>query len=201
MSQTIDEQLSALLDGELLQEEEELLLRRLEREPECRDTLSRYSLIGELLQDAAANPDAAGLGERVRAALDDDAAGPETLAGGIDTRLGATPKMSTGWRTFGKGLAGAGIAAAAAALALNSLLSREPEPGFITPVAAQIGPGYTVPDTTLDNNAIARVRLTNYLVSHREFSNAASRRTMDSHIVRQTSGSSALDQEMKSADE
>jgi len=50
MSSTIDEQLSAFVDGELPQEEMELLLRRLERNQSQRETFSRYVTIGAVLR-------------------------------------------------------------------------------------------------------------------------------------------------------
>ena len=50
MSDRLNEQLSALLDGELSAGEAELLLRRLDRDAELRGTLSRYTLIGDALR-------------------------------------------------------------------------------------------------------------------------------------------------------
>ena len=46
----LNEQLSALVDGELPPEETALLLKRLEREPELRAHLARYSLAGDVLR-------------------------------------------------------------------------------------------------------------------------------------------------------
>ena len=48
---SIEEQLSAFLDGELPDEELQLLVRRLEREESFRATLVRYSLIGNILRN------------------------------------------------------------------------------------------------------------------------------------------------------
>ena len=50
MSDLLNEQLSALVDGELAPEETALLLRRLEREPELAQRLARYRLCGEVLR-------------------------------------------------------------------------------------------------------------------------------------------------------
>ena len=47
---TIEEQLSAFVDGELPQEELELLLRRLERGEGHRQTFSRYISMGSVLR-------------------------------------------------------------------------------------------------------------------------------------------------------
>ncbi|MBS0395821.1 MAG: sigma-E factor negative regulatory protein, partial [Proteobacteria bacterium] len=59
MSDLLNEQLSALLDGELAPEETTLLLKRLGREPQLAGRLSRYRLCGEVLR-----------GERVQARAD-----------------------------------------------------------------------------------------------------------------------------------
>ena len=59
MSDLLNEQLSALLDGELPPEETTLLLRRLRREPALAEQLARYRLCGEVLR-----------GERVQARAD-----------------------------------------------------------------------------------------------------------------------------------
>jgi len=49
MTQTIEEQISAFCDGELPDEELELLLRRFERGEAHWAILARYSLLGELI--------------------------------------------------------------------------------------------------------------------------------------------------------
>lgn len=51
VTRTIEEQLSAFLDGELPNEELQLLVRRLERDEDYRATLARYSMIGSILRD------------------------------------------------------------------------------------------------------------------------------------------------------
>ena len=50
MSEQIREQVSAFLDGELPSSETELLLKRLTRDPELRQSFGRYALIGENLR-------------------------------------------------------------------------------------------------------------------------------------------------------
>ena len=52
MSDLLNEQLSALIDGELPAQETALLLKRLEREPELRERLARYRVCGEMLRGA-----------------------------------------------------------------------------------------------------------------------------------------------------
>jgi negative regulator of sigma E activity len=172
MNQGIKEQLSALLDGELLVEEEELLLRRLEQDPDFRTVLGRYSLIGDLMRDPPGNPGALHIGDHVLSALTEES--PHSVTG----------LRVLSWNGVGKGLAGIGIAAAVAMMALTSLVG----PGSDTRPAnslAQVDTSYTVPVEGIEGTVIAPARLTGYLVSHGEFSSAVSRRAMDSHIVKQ----------------
>ena len=61
MSEQIREQVSAFLDGELPSSETELLLKRLTRGAELRESFGRYALIGEALRRA--RPDARQPGE------------------------------------------------------------------------------------------------------------------------------------------
>ena len=197
MSQNIEEQLSALLDGELAVEEEALLLRRLEREPEYRATLGRYGLIGQLMRDSQADPGAVQIGDRVGAALAGEAA-----------YQGMTPDVTEParvWSGVGKGLVGAGIAAAVAIVAVTAvgnLAVVTPDRGSNSvPALAGVAPSYTVPSGLSDNNVIAPARLTSYLVSHGEFSSPVSRRVMDSHIVRQTPETRTWNAEKNSANE
>ena len=57
VNSTIDEQLSAFIDGELPQEEMELLLRRIERNDDCRGRFSRYITIGSVLRGDVSQSD------------------------------------------------------------------------------------------------------------------------------------------------
>jgi negative regulator of sigma E activity len=50
MSEQIREQVSAFLDGELHDSETELLLKRLTRDGELRESFGRYALIGESIR-------------------------------------------------------------------------------------------------------------------------------------------------------
>jgi len=68
MSELLNEQLSALLDGELPPEETSLLLRRLDREAELAGRLARYRLCGDVLRGERVQP-RAGFTLRVSAAI------------------------------------------------------------------------------------------------------------------------------------
>ncbi len=56
MSEQIREQVSAFLDGELPDSETELLLKRLTRDAELRESFGRYALIGEALRGSSRVP-------------------------------------------------------------------------------------------------------------------------------------------------
>jgi len=172
MSQTIEEQLSVLLDGELPVEEEELLFQRLERDPAHRETFGRYCLIGEFIRGSEVSVETLRISTGVRDALAGDAAHSATRR---------SPKIV--W-SMGKGLVGLGIAASVAVVALISFVNLDRDSvSSRSPAVAQAGLSYTVPETGRASMVIAPVRLTSYLVSHGEFSSALSRRVMDSHIV------------------
>ena len=178
MSQTINEQLSALLDGELPVAQEELLLRQLERDPELRDRLGRYGLLGDLLAESTIQPGALQLADRVRRALDGETVQPTR------DRIGA------GSRVVGSGFVGAGLAAAVAmVVALNLTPAEEGTQSPQFAIGADI-----VADLEAENGAedgedhghsvsVEPARLMRYLVSHAEYSNPATRQFVDSHMI------------------
>ncbi len=168
MTRIIDEQLSALLDGELPIEQEAMLLRRLEREPECRDKLARFGLIGELVRDASSEAvvtpmSSLTISDRVSAAIADETA----------SQPGAS---SLPLPSRGLGFVGAAIAASIALAVTFNLVdlgNTSRLPGVN--VAAQAA--------LVAHNDHQSARLTRYLVSHAQYSNSASRQLFDSHLV------------------
>ena len=186
MTRSIEEQLSALLDSELPIEEEALLLKRLESGSQHRRTLGRYALIGDLIRGTSINRGTLGLSESVSAAVATEQAYAGRFAG------------ENRWGGLSKSLAGAAIAASVAMLALLNFEffdgpgSVSPATGFVR-TASTDAPSpnaltrisYTVPPASSPSNVIAPARLTNYLVSHSEYSNSLSRQVMDSYIVNQ----------------
>ena len=66
MSRTLDEQLSAALDGELPADQYDLLLRRLDSDPELRERFARFSLIGDAMTGAEPEAGALVLADRIR---------------------------------------------------------------------------------------------------------------------------------------
>jgi hypothetical protein len=182
MSRSIKEQLSALLDGELPIEEEELLFRQLEKNQEYRAILGRYTLLTELIQGSPADPAVLSVSERIRAALTE-------LAPHSERRM-----PTNSWSTAVKGLVGAGIAASVAILALISLNTIERDSTPVPAIAElqTVSESYTVPAVEPGNRmVITPARLTSYLVSHGEFFNAPSRLTIDSHLVSKMPGTPA----------
>ncbi len=175
MSQSVEEQLSALLDNELPVEEEELLFRRLENNPEYRAVLGRYSLMRELIASSDVDPATLQISERVRAVLHDEVIPVESTV------------QKNIWSGTGNGLFRFGTAAAVAMIAVMAFVSLNYDSG----TGQTIAPGganniYPSPVIRADRRVIGPGRLTGYLVSHGEFSNPLSRRMIDSHIVART---------------
>src|SRR5262252_5189256 len=177
MTDPIHEQLSAFHDGELSTAESELLLKRVQRDPQLRATVGRYALIGEALRSTEAGGPSRNFAARVAQAIERE----------------ETPRLS--WRPVAnwlKPVAGGAIAAGVAAIALVSLRvagpermnsnaaiesvqAPEPKPEVTQVVAEASGsvlPRYTVPLNNFERNAppvvIPRVegRLANYVTAH-----------------------------------
>ena len=69
---SIEEQLSAFIDGELPDEELQLLVRRLEREEAFRATLVRYSLLGNIMRNDPVQASSEAFRARVMAEISND---------------------------------------------------------------------------------------------------------------------------------
>lgn len=170
MTGSVDEQLSALLDGELPGEQVELLLRRLDRDVRNREKLVRYSLIGELIRGGAPVAPAASLVGRVGRAL--DAQQQESVH--------AAPVSGPRWPLFGGGLAAAVLVMAFVGF------GRLPTTPPAQPVAADLVVAAPAAATVERPRAsLAEKRLTHYLVSHGDYAGSISRQVMNSHVVNQ----------------
>jgi sigma-E factor negative regulatory protein RseA len=186
MSEQIREQVSAFLDGELPNSETELLLKRLTRDPELRESFGRYAIIGESLRGGTHTRLSQGFPARINRAIDGEplVVDPATVRG----------RSTVWWRPF----AGAAVAAGVAAIAVVALQQRAIAPapraatlpvtapnavslpgGGSTPftrVAVNQGPpreplSYTVPATVPDAPAaLPAARLTNYVFAHSKYS-------------------------------
>ena len=162
MSEQIREQVSAFLDGELPNSETELLLKRLTRDGELRESFGRYALIGEALRGTGHAYLTKGFAERVNFAID----GEPVSANGRAPHARA-PRW---WRPF----AGAAVAAGVAAVAVVALQHRAvvpalrpavltaqnaastPVQGAVTALAApREAISYTVPVTLPEVSAVS----------------------------------------------
>jgi negative regulator of sigma E activity len=179
MSEQIREQVSAFLDGELPNSETELLLKRLTRDAELRDSFGRYALIGEAIRGNSRGllltKNFAG---RVNLAIDG-----EPAAAGLPVRESPAPRW---WRPF----AGAAVAAGVAAVAVLALQQRaiaptlRPVKGIITaqnpvPAAPKTSEpiSYTVPAASpAGSTGMPPARLTNYVLAHSRYSSGLDQR-------------------------
>jgi sigma-E factor negative regulatory protein RseA len=181
MSEQIREQVSAFLDGELPDTETELLLKRLTRVGELRESFGRYALIGEALRAEGSQTLTRGFASRVNLAIDGEPAHVPSLA--------ARPRASRWWRP----LAGVSVAACVAAVAIVALQQRAISPAANsasaplqvasnpTPVQSGASPrealSYTVPAASTDApSAIAPGRLANYMFAHSKYSSGLGQR-------------------------
>jgi sigma-E factor negative regulatory protein RseA len=167
MSEQIREQVSAFLDGELPSSETELLLKRLMRDAELRESFGRYALIGESMRGTAKVPITRSFAARVNGAIDGE---PATAA-----PPAVRVRANRWWRPF----AGAAVAAGVAAVAVVGLQQRAVEPALraALPVSAQNvaakpkeALSYTVPAVSKAAAALPAARLTNYIFAHSKYS-------------------------------
>ena len=138
MNETIRMQVSAFVDGELPDNESELLLRRLCQDAELRQVVAEYYAIGRVMRTEAAVPGLANLRDRIGAALDENAA--QAVIEAIEPVR----------RNYLRPVGGIAIAATVAAVALLGLQQFGSAPiGDDAPAAVagdtQPAPSYTVP--------------------------------------------------------
>ena len=180
MSEQIREQVSAFLDGELPGTETELLLKRLARDGELRESFGRYALMGEALRGAGPSPLTRGFAGRVSLAL-----GGESVPAAREAVPAQAPRW---WRPF----AGAAVAAGVAAVAVVAFQQRADAPGAMTAQNAPVSRAaplqappeaisYTVPAVAPAGGAAAGMppaRLTNYVFAHSRYSSGLDQRAV-----------------------
>jgi sigma-E factor negative regulatory protein RseA len=197
MSEQIREQVSAFLDGELPNSETELLLKRLTRDGELRESFGRYALIGEAVRGTSRGLLTKGFSGRVNLAIDG-----ELIPANEHVAQSRGPRW---WRPF----AGAAVAAGVAAVAVVALQQRAVAPTLRSgaPATAQIaapaqsavvaatgtGPApreaisYTVPATSpVAPAAIPPARLTNYVFAHSRYSSGLDLRGVMADLLIET---------------
>ena len=170
MSEQIREQVSAFLDGELPSAETELLLKRLTRDGELRDSFGRYALIGEAMRGTASSVLKKGFESRGNLAIDGELVPAASPA--------ATLPAARWWRPF----AGAAVVAGVAAVAIVAMQHHSLEAPEMANIAAPPGASealasnheaisYTVPETPAESPAARpSARLTNYMFAHSRYS-------------------------------
>jgi sigma-E factor negative regulatory protein RseA len=198
MSDILSEQLSALLDGELPPEETTLLLKRLAREPELAQRLTRFRLCGDVLRGERVQL-RADFAMRISAAIAAEAPLPATV------RAARRPGASR-WQSPLTGIAVAASVAVVAVLWLRQSPRLDPaQPLAATVVApaavpvarvarvvhgaAAFGQGSGEPESYV--TPIARPRLgtipegtlANYVVAHSQFSAPLAGRSVLIHLV------------------
>jgi sigma-E factor negative regulatory protein RseA len=184
MSEQIREQVSAFLDGELPAAETELLLKRLTRDEDLRESFGRYALIGEACRGHKHARLSRGIAARVNGAIDG-----EPVPG---TAQQSIRRAARWWRP----MAGATVAASVAVVAVFALQQRANTPTLasamaVKPVApaASAGPGprflakstepvsYTTPQALRDApTGLPAARLTNYVFAHSKYSSLLGQR-------------------------
>jgi sigma-E factor negative regulatory protein RseA len=172
MSEQIREQVSAFLDGELPGSETELLLKRLTRDADLRESFGRYALIGESMR-----------GGQVRLSQSFAARVNRVIDGEPAVAVSQPPRSTSRWW---RPLAGAAVAASVAMVAVIGIQQRATVPGpEAAPLTAQtvVGtradgaakvtepPSYTVPPAVPEApTALPAARLTNYVFAHSRYS-------------------------------
>ena len=203
MSEQIREQISAFLDGELPDNETELLLKRMTRDAELRECFGRYALVAEVVRDPKCRPLFRDFAQRVNCLIDGE---PGAGQPGIDVKSTASTRARNWWRP----IAGAAVAAGVAAIAVVALERRaELTPSAAAPGLAAINAAsapvfaansggaqtvaaqrkeavsYTVPAAVIVENAaiLPAARLTNYVFAHSKYSSALGQRNVLSGLI------------------
>ena len=198
MSDQIREQISAFLDGELPGAESELLMKRLLRDAELRDSFGRYALIGEAVRGSRHISVRRDFGAAVNRAIDSG------------DRPAAARLVAERSRHWFRPLAGAVVAASVAVVAVVALQYRalpgaapsvaathaapaavatphalRPAQGA-APVVAKSGEErvYVTPQSNGGpQNAIAGARLANYVIAHSQYSSVLSQRDLMTDVI------------------
>lgn len=179
MSDAVNEQLSAFLDGELNSDEQWRVLSRMQGDSTVRTRFERYQLVSDALRNNLPAASLPGLAQRVSQALERE---PVVLA---------PRRRAWRMRPFAKQAAGMAVAATIATVAVLSLHTGSPDGALngnqlasTTPAAVATGPASVGPASVgalaspmrlvSDSSEDAQARLNRYLVNHNEYSAASS---------------------------
>ncbi|MGD9842683.1 MAG: sigma-E factor negative regulatory protein [Steroidobacteraceae bacterium] len=183
-NEALQSQLSAFVDDELPTAETDLLVRRLVKDTDLKQTMSRYLMMGEALRNPATGSLHSPIlshdfSQRIASALEQD-----QLA--VLAKIDAHPSRT--WPQWLKPAVGMALAASVAAVAIVNLRG-QPENETQVLAAVSLQPlavtaqrpnpanSYVVPVTANAPSApIPMARLTNYVMAHSEFSSPLGRR-------------------------
>lgn len=191
MNDAIRMQISAFVDGELPDNEADLLLRRMGQDAELRHRVAEYLAIGRALRGEISVPGVDRIHERVAAAIDDKPFEKE-----IET-TGTRPTKAI------RPLAGIAIAATVALVAIFGLQQTMSVDGTVAvtpePAVVEIDSGYTVPRPMDD-------RLRQYYLSHgatatENGANGINSRFVTLRLSEEAFEESAIDEDEESAAE
>jgi sigma-E factor negative regulatory protein RseA len=184
MTDQILEQMSALLDGELPQDQIGLLVRRMERDTELKRAFGSYVLIGETLRAPGGITASCGFATRVQAVLDDG-----------HTALPISPGTHFARRAGWLKPAAAIAVAAGTAFAAVLLLRPGDQLGVgngVATVAEVDAVSNTVTDFAAADSAsptpAQSQRLAGFLVAHSQFATPIGRRNVWTSVLAQDPG-------------
>ena len=209
MSEPLNEQLSAFIDGELPHEESALFVRQIPRDAELRATASRYYLIGQAVR--AEQPSVRqGFVARVLAAVAQE---PAASAGTASVTAMARELPRSRWFALWKPATGFAVAAGVAMVAVFFFQQRQgerelPQIAEIvpagTPLPVQVRSGqaaepvpayrsasgeprsYTVPPLApTTQTPLGAARLASYVLAHSDYSSLLGRRNVVSDAAAQ----------------
>jgi sigma-E factor negative regulatory protein RseA len=181
MTEPLQEQLSACLDGTLSEAELDLLIKRVERDADLAATLGRYALIGEALKAEKPVAASAGFAKNVMAALAQEPAARRSF--------GLSRVAMRRLRPVAGFAVAAGVAAVAvfsvqrAGLAPDQVAVNSNAPTSFVVNAPTEDPSYVVPTSTSNTALVPATRLTNYVVAHSEYSSPLGRRSVLSSVL------------------
>ncbi len=192
MTDRIREQMSALLDGELPQDEVGLLVRRLERDEHLRRAFGNYVLAGEALRAPGGVLASTGFAARVSAAIDEGAveAAPSLPSAPSPTRW-ARPAFATA------------VAASAAVAAVLLVQPGAPEPATMVGGSAlrQVQQAFAALPSVRGSSPTpaSSQRLAGYLMAHSQFASPIGRRNVWSGVLGADPGISRVSYELPEA--
>lgn len=212
MTDALNEQLSACLDGELPPAELDLLLKRVGRGAELRAAIGRYSLIGEAMRAERPAVASADFASKVMAAVAAEPPLAEAPVPMVRPKVVQQPdaahaaRVSPAAARYLRPAAGMAIAAGVAAVAVFTIQPTGESDLAPAPLIAANQPAaneavvssdpassYVVPTSTTRSAFIPATRLTNYVVAHSEYSSPLGRRSVLSGVLADDAEAQALE--------